>query len=49
LLVPKLEQALAHAKRLAKNQGADGEHSNPSTRVHELVTRLQAVAASRHA
>lgn len=34
LLVPKLEQALKNAKRLAVTPADDAEHPNPSTQVH---------------
>jgi hypothetical protein len=49
LLAPKLEHALVHAKRLAANPADATEHPNPSTQVHELVGRIQAIAASRGA
>ena len=47
LLESKLPAALKHAKTLAANPADNSEHPNPSTRMHELITRLQAVAASK--
>lgn len=49
LLAPRLELALANAKRLAVNPADASEHPNPSTQVHELIGRIQAIAASKRA
>lgn len=47
LLEPKLSAALKHAKTLAANPVDHSEHPNPSTQIHELIARLQDIAANK--
>lgn len=47
LLEPKLSAALKHAKTLAANPVDRSEHPNPSTQIHELIARLQGIAANK--
>ena len=47
LLEPKLSAALKHAKTLAANPVDHSEHTNPSTQIHELIARLQDIAANK--
>lgn len=47
LLKSKLPAALKHAKTLVANPVDRSEHPNPSTQIHELIVRLQEIAASK--
>lgn len=47
MLASRLTAALKHAKTLAANPVDLSEHPNPSTQIHELIARLQDIAASK--
>ena len=47
LLEGKLDDALKYSERLAKEQKDDGEHCNPSTKIHELVNRLKLISDTK--
>lgn len=47
LLKSKLPAALKHAITLAANPVDHSKHPNPSTQIHELIARLQDIAASK--